>query len=842
MMKPIIRYCLILFLLSLVNMATGVDSAPLPRKPTDIESKIENFLDQMTLEEKVDLLGGVDDFCILGVPRLGIPRFCMSDGPLGVNRIGPATVFPGGIALAATWNAALAERMGAEIGREARAKGISFLLAPAVNLYRLSIAGRNFEYYGEDPFLAARMAVGFIRGVQGQGVCATIKHFMGNNSEFDRNHTDSRIDERTMREIYLPPFEAAVKEARVGAVMASYNLVNGIHMSQNAPLDIDVLKREWGFDGILMSDWGSTYDGLAAARGGLDLEMPAGTYMNRGNLLPALKNGQLPVSIIDDKVRRILRILMRFGPLDREASDRKIPRYNRPAREIAWQAARESIVLLKNEGDLLPLDEKQEKSILVVGPNAYPAVLGGGGSSEVTPFGSTSILEGMANYHGTRATVYWDQGIAGLEEMVAATQVRSEENGGEAGFRAEYFANDQLEGKPILARTEEHIDIGSSQRPNFPDGTQSERWTGYFCPQIAGIFDFFVGSFDCGSFRLRVDGKIVIDNWERLKAIVDFIPLRLEAGAHNIVLEHRFRSGWYSRLNFGISRHGERVTAGAKALAAKADAVVVAVGFNPKTESESADRTFCLPPGQEELIMEMAKANKNIIVVVNSGGGFATANWLDKVPVLIQAWYPGQEGGAALAEILFGAVNPSGRLPATFEHRLEDNPAFASYYPGTGSNRIQYREGVFAGYRGFQKHGIKPLFPFGFGLSYTAFTYANLVISPAATADGRVMVSFDVTNTGPRPGADVPQIYIADDHATIARPMRELKGFTKIELQPGETRRVSIELDRRALAYFNATYRKWQVDPGSFTILVGRSCEDIVLRGTLKFSGGRLRF
>ena len=833
---------LFLFLLSLLNMAAWSDAVPLRQKPADIEKKVDHFLDQMTLEEKVDLLGGVDDFCLLGVPRLGIPRFCMSDGPLGVNREGPATVFPGGIALAATWNTPLAERVGTEIGREARAKGMSFLLAPAVNLYRLSIAGRNFEYYGEDPFLAARMAVGFIRGVQSQGVCATIKHFMGNNSEFDRNHTDSRIDERTMREIYLPPFEAAVKDARVGAVMASYNLVNGIHMSQNAALDIDILKREWGFDGILMSDWGSTYDGLAAARGGLDLEMPAGTYMNRDNLLPALKNGQLSVSIIDDKVRRILRTLMRFGQLDREASDLKIPRYNRQARETAWQTARESIVLLKNEGNLLPLDEKQVKSILVVGPNAYPAVMGGGGSSEVTPFGSISILEGMADYHETQATVFWDQGIASLKDMVAATHVRSDENGGAAGFGAEYFSNDRLEGKPVLARTEEHIDIGSRLRPNFPEGTQSERWTGYFCPRVAGTFDFFVGSFDCGSFRLLVDGKVVIDNWERLKAIVDFIPLRLEAGAHKIVLEHRFRSGWYSRLNFGISRQGERVTAAAKALAAKADAVVVAVGFNTETESESADRTFCLPPGQEELIMEMAKTNQNIIVVVNSGGGYATANWLDKVPVLIQAWYPGQEGGTALAEILFGAVNPSGRLPATFERRLEDNPAFASYYPETGSNKIHYREGVFAGYRDFQKHGIKPLFPFGFGLSYTTFTYANLVISPATTADGRVRVSFDVTNTGPRPGADVPQIYIADDHAKVARPMRELKGFTKIELQPGETRRVSIELDRRALSYFNATSKKWQVDPGSFAVMVGRSCEDILLRGTLKFSGGRLRF
>jgi len=840
------RSLLFLFLLGILNMAAWSDPVPLQQKPGDMENKIDHFLSQMTLEEKVDLLGGVDDMCLLGVPRLGILRFCMSDGPLGLVMSGPATVFPGGIALAATWNTALAERIGTEIGRDARARGISFLLAPGVNLYRLPIAGRNFEYFGEDPFLAARMAVGYIRGVQSQGVCATIKHFMGNNSEFDRNRTDSRIDERTMREIYLPAFEAAVIEAGVGAVMAAYNKVNGIHMSQNAPLNIDILKKEWGFAGILMSDWISTYDGLAAARGGLDLEMPAGMHMNRDNLLPAVKNGQLSVSIIDDKIRRILRTLVRFSLLDREANDLKIPRYNPQAREIAWQGARESIVLLKNEGNLLPLDGKQVKSILVVGPNAYPAVTGGGGSSEVKPFTSVSLLEGIANYHGTQATVYWDKGIADLNDMVAATQVQVDENGKETGFRAEYFANDQLEGKPVLARTEIHIDIGSRLLPVFPEGTQSERWTGYFCPQMAGTFDFFVESFgdNGGSFRLRVDGKVVLDDWERLKAILDFTPLRLEAGAHKVILEHRFRSKWaeYACLNFGISRYGERVTAIAKALATKVDAIVVAVGFNPKTESESADRTFCLPPGQEELIMEMANANKNIIVVVNSGGGFATANWLDKVPVLIQAWYPGQEGGTALAEILFGAVNPSGRLPATFEHRLEDDPAFTSYYPETNSLMIPYREGILSGYRGFLKRGIKPLFPFGFGLSYTTFTYANLVISPATTADGRVQVSFDVTNTGRCPGADVPQVYIADNHAKILRPPRELKGFTKIDLKPGEIHRVSIELDRRALSYFNATSKKWQIDPGTFTIMVGRSCEDIVLRGTLKFIGGRIRF
>src|SRR5579864_1374541 len=378
--------------------------------PDQIERRIDSILGQMTVEEKIDLLGGVDDFYVRGVPRLGVPRFKMADGPLGVRNYGPATTMAGGIALAATWNPALAEKVGTEIGRDARAKGVHFLLGPAVNIYRAPLNGRNFEYFGEDPFLAARIAVAYISGMQSQGVSATIKHFMGNNSEFDRHNTDSIIDERTMREIYLPVFEAAVKEAKVGAIMDSYNLTNGLHMTQNGYLNIDVAKKEWGFAGIMMSDWDATYDGVAAANGGLDLEMPKGKMMKRATLLPAIKAGTVSEATIDDKVRRILRTAIQFGWLEHDQTDLSIPLLNVAGNQVALEAARSGMVLLKNDGNLLPLEKGSIKSIAVIGPDAYPAQTGGGGSAEAKPFTPVSYLEGIVTCLGNGAKVYYARG------------------------------------------------------------------------------------------------------------------------------------------------------------------------------------------------------------------------------------------------------------------------------------------------------------------------------------------------------------------------------------------------------------------------------------------------
>src|SRR6267143_1935931 len=383
----------LLFLL-VVTSVSGLGQAPAPTSSpasVAVEQRVESILSRMTLEEKIDIIGGVDGFFIRGIPRLALPPLKMADGPIGVRNFGPATAMAGGIALAATWNPALAERAGVEIGRDARAKGVHFLLGPGVNIYRAPMNGRNFEYFGEDPFLASRIAVGYIKGVQGQGVSATIKHFLGNNSEFDRHNSDSIIDERALREIYLPVFEAAVKEAHVGAIMDSYNLTNGSYMSQNGYLNTDVAKKEWGFSGVVMSDWGATHDFLAAANGGLDLEMPAGANMNRRNLMPAIREGKVSVTTIDDKVRRILRVAAQFGWLEREQTDSSIPRFNQQGRRVALEAARESIVMLKNQQNLLPLSKTKIQSVAVIGPDAYPAVPVGGGSARVQPFTAISL-------------------------------------------------------------------------------------------------------------------------------------------------------------------------------------------------------------------------------------------------------------------------------------------------------------------------------------------------------------------------------------------------------------------------------------------------------------------
>jgi beta-glucosidase len=841
------KLCLIgveVFLLSTVfgALAQSPASSSL-RSSIEVEQRVASILSQMTLEEKVDLLGGVDGFFIRDVSRLKLPRLRMADGPIGVRNFGPATAMAAGIGLAATWNPTLAERVGAEIGRDARAKGVHFLLGPGVNIYRAPMNGRNFEYFGEDPFLASRVAVGYIKGAQSQGVSATIKHFIGNNSEFDRHNSDSIIDERAMREIYLPVFEAAVKEANVGAIMNSYNLTNGSHMSQHKYLLTDVVRKEWGFDGVMMSDWGGTYDGVEATNGGQDLEMPSPVHMNRKNLLPAIEQGKVAVATIDDRVRHILNTAVRFGWLDREQTDWSIPRYNQQGKQVALNAARESLVLLKNEGNLLPLSKEKTKSILVVGPDAYPAVPVGGGSARVEPFSAVSYLEGLSNYLGQSVQVHYSRGLQSFAEIAEATDFTTAAANGQPGLNAEYFNNPDLQGSPAISRTERRMNLGQGSRMVLPPDALSSRWTGYYFPQAAGAHDIFVHTTGerGGSYRVFVDDKLVLDNWTLNKALGNFVTLPLEAGAHKVVMERRGRAqgfGGPPRSRLGIVRHGQFVSEDAKKLAAKADVVVVAVGFDQETESEGADRTFNLPPGQDELIQTMAAANKNTIVVMTSGGGVDMSGWVDRVPALLEAWYPGQQGGTAVAEVLFGDVNPSGRLPVTFERRWEDNPVRDSYYPEANTKRVVYKEGVFVGYRGYERAGTKPLFPFGSGLSYTTFKYGNLSIKPVAGPNGdssgpRYEVSFEVKNTGPREGADVAQVYVHDPQTKVPRPPKELKGFVKVSLRPGETKKVSVVLDNRALSYYNVEAKQWHAEPGVFDVLVGRSSAQIELRGKL---------
>jgi beta-glucosidase len=801
-----------------------------PTNPA-VEARAEALLKQLSLEEKIDLIGGVNDFYIREVSHIGLPALKMADGPFGVRNYGPSTTF-GGMGLAATWDPELAGRMGAVIGQDARARGVHFMLGPGVNISRSPLCGRNFEYFGEDPYLASRIAVAYIKGVQSQGVSATIKHFMGNNQEFLRHDADSIVDERTMHEIYLPTFEAAVKEAHVGAIMDSYNLINGQHATQNDLLNNVVAKKDWGFDGIIMSDWSATYDGVAAANGGLDLEMPSGKFMNRATLLPAVKAGKVSEATIDDKVRRILRTAIRFGWLDREQTDLSVPLYNEQGGRVALEAARSGMVLLKNESNLLPLDKTKIKSIAVIGPDAYPARVVGGGSAGVRPFGAISYLEGLAGYLGTGATVYYERGIPSLKELAEATSFSVDAAGNEPGISLDAFNNPSLSGAPAVHRIDRHINVDDSLGDGVNRNHVSARWSGYFTPSSPGEHVLFVqGSGERGGYRVYVDDKLVIDDWELARAEVDQLRLPLAVGAHSIRCEY-FSSSRGPRVRLGIIRPEAVVDEAAKSLASKADAVVLAVGFDSESESEAADRTFQLPPAQDELINEIAAANKNTIVVVTSGGAVDMNRWLGHVPALFESWYAGEAQGTALAQLLFGEYNPSGKLPVTFERTWEDNPAHDNYYPKPGDNKIEYKEGAFLGYRYFDKASAKPQFPFGYGLSYTTFGYKNLSIVPAK-GEQLIKVEFDVTNTGHRNGSEVAEVYVGEPHAGVPRPAKELKGFTKVALNAGETKRVSITLDRRAFAHYDVKIHDWTADAGDFNVYVGGSSENIDLSGKI---------
>lgn len=824
----------LLVMLVLAYPSGGLAEFAAPPDPADQRARA--LVQKMTLDEKLDYIGGFNDFYIRAVPRLGLPELKMADGPIGVRNVGPSTAYAAGIALAASWDQALANRVGTMIGKDARARGVHFLLGPGVNIYRTPLGGRNFEYFGEDPFLAARMAVGYITGVQSQGVSATVKHFMGNNSELNRHHTSSDIDERTMREIYLPAFEAAVREANVGAIMCSYNLINGVHASQHDYLNNQVAKREWGFDGILMSDWMSTYDGVAAANGGLDLEMPSGKHMSRATLAPALKDGRVPLDTLDDKVLRILRTAIRFGWLDRAQTDATWPLYAEAGRELALETALGSMVLLKNQGGLLPLDKRSVKSIALIGPDAYPAVPVGGGSAQVRPFVAVSYLEGLSSYLAGRATVGWRRGLPTLREIFDGTPFVTATSDGKPGLVGEYFANLELAGAPVATRVDRHIHYWGEHGAVWPtqlDPTSfSARFTGYFVPTSSGDHRLSISSYGLDGYRLFVDGKKVLDRSGQPQPIQHTL-LKLKAGkAYAIKLEY-VHFDHHANLGFGIRKVSELVAPEVKQLAASADVAIVLAGFDPSNEGEGQDRTFQLPNGQDALIAAVRNANPNTIVVVSSGGAVDMSRWVDGTRAIVQAWYAGQEAGRALPQLLFGDVSPSGKLPVTFERRLEDNASFPNYKPDA-KGRIPYREGVFLGYRHFDRQGKRPLFPFGHGLSYTQFGYGRLGITPAAvTGEGTVTVSFNVTNQGRRAGAEVAQVYVGDRHAPVPRPPKELKGFAKVRLAPGESKQVTVVLDRRAFSYYDEPLKTWRVAPGEFDILVGSSSQQIELRGTV---------
>ena len=667
-------------------------SGPVPSRITVQDKAVaEALVSQMTLEEKIDLISGENStFCTPGIPRLGIPSIRTADGPQGIRNDTKSTFYPSGIATAATWNRDAARSVGEGLALDARARGVDVLLGPGVNIYRYPLCGRNFEYFGEDPFLTGELACAYISGLQDNGVVATVKHFACNNQEYNRYGVSSNVDERTVNEIYFPAFRKAVQDAEVGIVMTSYNPVNRVSAAEN-PWLIKENLRKWGFEGIAMTDWGSCFDTHSWMSSGIDLEMPKASVTKPERVMPLIENGVVPEEAIDEKCRHILQTFSAFGLLGKKEPDGSAPLDSDENDQRAYEVAREAPVLLKNEGGILPLGPSEDGYIALIGPNADVVPCGGGSGMVTPPDGRAITLR------------------AGLEAL------------GE-GYRTVYL--------------------------EVPD---------------------------------------------------------------------------------------PGVLAGARA-------VIVAVGYNKKTEHEGADRTYQLPEGQDELIYAVLKHNSNAIVVANSGGEFDTSAWLEKTPALILAWYTGQAGGRALADIISGKVSPSGRLPITFWGSLENNPVTRWYDPiplPRGGEKFQlarmadYGEGVFVGYRGSGHFGKKPLYPFGFGLSYSSFGYSDIAVK---RSKGGFDIAFTISNTGECAAADVAQLYVAPVEPSVPRPIRELKGFRKVWLEPGRNERVTLHLDRSDFAHYDVNAHNWVVDKGQYDLEIGSSSEDIRLTMSISIS------
>ncbi len=822
------RFTSIFISLILMGTTSIQSQIPLPTTNNAIESKINGMIVKMSLDDKLALLGGEDDFYTKAIPAIGLKRLKMSDGPVGVRTFGPATAYAASIGLAASWDPELAVRVGKALGEDARARGINFLLAPGVNIYRSPLNGRNMEYFGEDPYLAGRIAVGYIDGLQSMGISATVKHFAANNSEYDRHNIDAIIDERTLRELYLPAFEAAVTRAHVGAVMNSYNLVNGQHATQSRHLNNDILKGEWNFQGVLMSDWNSTYDGIEAAKNGLDLEMPFAKFMTPSTLKQALDTGELNEQVIDDKVRRILRIALRFGWLDHDQTDTSIPLYNLNSDQVALEEARESITLLKNRGGLLPLDTTKMKTIAILGPEAATAVVGGGGSSKTTPFEAQSFVAGFASYLGNRVKVMYALGMPTLNDLFHETNFRSLTLETRIGGKNSSATISHPGSNINLWHNDDKVDEPGTEAQT----TTNYQWRGRYVPSTSGEYLLVVSARNDDTYQVSVNEKIVLRHPpQRVMQTTETCIVNLIADKISDISVEYETSSRTPRFGVGLHLRSDLLPHSSQKIVQNADAVLLAVGLDPATESESYDRPYVMPFLQNELISTVAAINPKTIVTVTAGGTVDAQTWIGQIPALLHNYYPGQEGARALAEIIFGERSPEGHLPFSWEFTLADNPTSAHYEEENDKKESHYEEGLYVGYRYYTSMNKHPLFPFGLGLSYTSFAYSNLVV--VRNSDDDVEVSFDVENTGGRKGATVAQLYVSDPSASVKRPVQELKQFVKVRLEAGERRHTILHLDRRAFEYYDVPGRQWKLDPGIFKVMIGESSEGITLRGNV---------
>ncbi len=789
----------------------------------EAKARAAELVSQMTLDEKLEYIGGLDSWWIRAIPRLGIPAVRMVDGPQGVRNNTRSTLYPCGIATAATWSRDLAHLYGTSIGTDARERGAQILLGPGVNIYRSPLCGRNYEYYGEDPYLASETALNYIQGVQEQGIIPVIKHFCGNNQEWSRHHASSDIDERTLHEIYLPAFRKAVVEGKIGAVMSSYGLLNSVHTTENRYLAVDVLREMWGFEGIFMSDWTATYSTSGAVTNGLDPEMGTADLMTPERIRPLLETGVVTEDMIDLKCRHILQTLIANGLMDKELAPVTVPAQNEACAAAALEIAREAVVLLENEDNILPFSKKV-RNVVVLGPNAA-TVPTGSGSGFVTPHEATSIAQGLKEIKSK------------FKVRALAAEVGKDMTGsfftadGQPGLTCRLYPAKNFEGEPVHTFTATAIDHCAE---GILPASASATWEGVYKASKDAKLQFNMTANT--SYRLIFDGKQMINDWSPWAEKETVDAYNVEAGKeYSVRIEY---DGDIANASFRMY-YGTAEPSLDSSVISGADVVVYCAGLNSVIEGEDRDRPFDLPKYQIDEINHIASLNENLVVVVNAGGAVNFVPVSDKAKAVLMGWYTGQGCGTAIAEILTGKVNPSGRLPISVEARPEDNPTFNSYYanvPGPYKSpykRVNYDEGVFMGYRGYDRLGTDPLFPFGFGLSYTTFEYSGLEISKLK--DGKVCVSFSVKNTGPREGKEVAQLYVGAVDPRVPRPVRELKGYEKVSLKPGESAEVRIVLDSDAFAYYDLNRHDFTVDSGSYTISVGASARDIKLTETITY-------
>jgi len=808
---------------------------------------VDETIATLTPADKALLCAGADVWRTLALPSAGIPALKFTDGPTGARGAAFTTFrsigFPCGTAVGATFDVALAARLGAALAVEVRAKGASVLLGPTVNLHRTPLAGRNFECLSEDPHLTATLATAYIGAVQGAGVAACVKHFVCNDAEFERHSISSDVDERPLRELYLRPFEDAIA-AGVWAVMTAYNRVNGVYASEHAELINTVLKGEWGFDGLVMSDWFGTSSTVGAALGGLDLEMPGPGRVFGPALAAAVDSGDVDEAVVDDKVRRLLRLIERTGGFDREPETAETSLDLAEHRALATHLAASSFVLLRNETvagrPALPLDAARLGSLAVIGPNAVAAVTQGGGSSRILNHETVTPAEAIAALVGRQVDVLAELGchdgrdVPILDRMLLADDAE-----------VSYHPLGRPGDAPL--HVERHPRLSMSWFGDPPPGVGSHEFT---VVVRAGLVSAVggparIGVSAVGPWSVTLDGALLLDNdgVERGGAFygrgtpVEGAELMLAAGRrHELVVRYdRVASEPHAGLKV-VARPPTDPDAFERAVAAarRCDAAVVVVGTNDEVESEGYDRTsLALPGRQDELVAAVAAVNPNTIVVVNAGAP-VTMPWVDDVAAALMAWFPGIQGSAAIADVLFGHREPTGRLPTTFPRRIEDTPSFTGD-PGEAGH-VRYGEGIHIGYRWYDARRIEPLFPFGHGLTYAEVDYHDLVLdSDLLDADG-ARLRVRVANTGERAITEVVQAYVSRPRGALTQPPKVLAGFAKIELGPREEREVTVALDHRAIRSWTPGVG-WTMPDGTYRVEVGRSSRDIRLTVTYDSKG-----